>query len=105
MKYHWPGNVRELQHCIERAVILADHSEIDEHNLALQTHDSQQSQLSSGTLEEMEKQMIIATIESENGIFDGSIQLYVHDTQHLEKLAKKLENIEGVEEVARFDVH
>ena len=43
-------------------------------------------------------------IESNNGIFDGSIQLYVHDTAHLEKLTRKLENIEGVEEVARFDV-
>ena len=26
--YSWPGNVRELQHCIERAVILCDGSEI-----------------------------------------------------------------------------
>jgi GTP pyrophosphokinase len=54
---------------------------------------------------ELKVNMRSVSIESDNGIFDGSIQLYVHDTKHLEKLTKKLENIEGVEEVARFDVH
>lgn len=53
---------------------------------------------------ELKVNMRSVAIESDNGIFDGSIQLYVHDTSHLEKLTKKLENIEGVEEVARFDV-
>lgn len=53
---------------------------------------------------ELKVNMRSVSIESDNGIFDGSIQLYVHDTNHLEKLTKKLENIEGVEEVARFDV-
>lgn len=54
---------------------------------------------------ELKVNMRSVSIESDNGIFDGSIQLYVHDTKHLDMLAKKLENIEGVEEVARFDVH
>ena len=53
---------------------------------------------------ELKVNMRSVSIESDNGIFDGSIQLYVHDTKHLEKLTHKLENIEGVEEVARFDV-
>ena len=53
---------------------------------------------------ELKVNMRSVSIESDNGIFDGSIQLYVHDTTHLEKLTKKLESIEGVEEVARFDV-
>jgi DNA-binding NtrC family response regulator len=34
-EYHWPGNVRELQNCIERAVILADGSEIQPRHLNL----------------------------------------------------------------------
>jgi len=54
---------------------------------------------------ELKVNMRSVSIESDNGIFDGSIQLYVHDTKHLETLTKKLESIEGVEEVARFDVH
>jgi len=33
--YHWPGNVRELQNVIERAVILADSSEVAALQLAL----------------------------------------------------------------------
>lgn len=54
---------------------------------------------------ELKVNMRSVSIESDNGIFEGSIQLYVTDTQHLEKLVKKLENIEGIEEVARFDIH
>jgi DNA-binding NtrC family response regulator len=65
MNYPWPGNVRELQHCIERAVILADKTEIDENNLALNSPVQQTSNVSIQTFEEMEKQMIIASIEKE----------------------------------------
>ena len=54
---------------------------------------------------ELKVNMRSVSIESENGIFDGSIQLYIHDTKHLDILTKKLENIEGIVEVARFDVH
>ncbi len=54
---------------------------------------------------ELRVNMRSVSIESDNGIFEGSIQLYVQDTKHLLKLTKRLENIEGVEEVVRFDVH
>ena len=66
MDYPWPGNVRELQHCIERAVILADKDEIDENNLALNSQVQQAGSFSNQTFEEMEKQMIIASIEKEH---------------------------------------
>src|SRR5262249_48232120 len=32
-QYDWPGNVRELEHCIERAVVMSEGSEIDESDL------------------------------------------------------------------------
>jgi len=67
MEYRWPGNVRELQHCIERAVILADKSEINENNLALNSHIQQNNNISFQTFEEMEKQMILVSIEKEKG--------------------------------------
>ena len=54
---------------------------------------------------ELKVNMRSVSIESDNGIFDGTIQLYVQNTKHLEILTKKLENIQGVEEVARFDIH
>jgi DNA-binding NtrC family response regulator len=67
MDYPWPGNVRELQHCIERAVILADKSEIDENNLALSSRFQQPDTVTFKTFEDMEKEMIRASIEKENG--------------------------------------
>jgi len=65
--YPWPGNVRELQHCIERAVILADKSEIEENNLALSSRFQQPDTSTFKTFEEMEKEMIRASIGKENG--------------------------------------
>lgn len=44
------------------------------------------------------------TIDTDNGIFEGSIQLYVDDTSHLNKLIKKLAKIEGVESANRYDI-
>jgi DNA-binding NtrC family response regulator len=67
MDYPWPGNVREVQHCIERAVILAEKDEIEEPNLALSSQVQQAGSVSFQTFEEMENRMIIASIEKENG--------------------------------------
>ena len=41
---------------------------------------------------------------TEEGIFEGYIDLYVHDKEDLEKLIKKLSKIEGVQSVVRSDV-
>jgi GTP pyrophosphokinase len=43
------------------------------------------------------------SFRTENGIFDGEIMLYVNDTRHLDLLISKLEKVEGVVKVARFD--
>jgi len=67
LKYTWPGNVRELQHSIERAVILADKTEIDESNLALSSTPQPTNSIAFRTFDEMEKQMILASIEKERG--------------------------------------
>ena len=42
-------------------------------------------------------------IDSEEGIFDGEIKVYVNDTKHLDMLLKRLENVPGVVNVNRFD--
>ncbi len=44
------------------------------------------------------------TIASNEGIFEGEIQVYVNDTIQLEILKKKIESIDGVDQVKRFDV-
>lgn len=43
------------------------------------------------------------TVDSDNGIFEGSIMVYVNDTDHLENLIKKIKLIKGVTAVNRFD--
>ncbi len=42
-------------------------------------------------------------IDTDTGIFEGTIMLYINDTRHLDKLIQKLEIIEGVEKVTRFE--
>lgn len=52
---------------------------------------------------ELNINMRSVTIESHEGIFEGNIRLYVHDTSHLETLMRKLERVDGVFDVVRFD--
>ncbi len=67
MKYSWPGNVRELQHCMEKAVILADSQTIDEDSFNLGNNQLEEALMPNQTLEEMEKSMILGSIRKENG--------------------------------------
>ncbi len=41
------------------------------------------------------------SFNSHDGIFDGRIELFVYDTEHLEKLITRFEQIEGVQSVER----
>ncbi len=43
------------------------------------------------------------TVDSNDGIFEGIIMVYVNDTEHLENLIKKLKQVKGVTQVIRFD--
>ncbi|PST82210.1 RelA/SpoT family protein [Pedobacter yulinensis] len=43
------------------------------------------------------------TVDTNDGIFDGSIMIYVNDTEHLEKLISDLMRVKGVTGVTRFD--
>jgi len=42
------------------------------------------------------------SFESNDGVFEGKIMLYVYDTEHLDKLITKFEQIEGVKSVVRI---
>lgn len=53
--------------------------------------------------EELKVNMSSIAFRSDQGIFDGEIMLYVNDTRHLDILIKKLEKVEGVVKVVRFD--
>lgn len=53
--------------------------------------------------EELKVNMSSIAFNTDRGIFRGEIMLYVNDTRHLEMLISKLEKVEGVVSVARFD--
>ncbi len=52
---------------------------------------------------ELKINMRAMTINTEGGIFEGEIQLYVEDTSHLDLMIRKLENVEGVLNVSRHN--
>ena len=43
------------------------------------------------------------TIESKDGLFQGTIKVYVHDKDELEVLVAKIKELEGIQQVNRFD--
>jgi two-component system response regulator HydG len=73
LAYHWPGNVRELSNAVERAVVLCKGPLVEEHDLpsgvlaSLIQPESGAHNIKPGmTLQEMERHLIIATLESTN---------------------------------------
>ena len=74
MRHAWPGNVRELENVVERAVIMGRSDMISEVELpdavrALETKDGEDViDLTPGrSLKEMEREMIIRTLEEAGG--------------------------------------
>lgn len=53
--------------------------------------------------EELKVNMSSLSFNTDHGIFNGVIKLYVNDTRHLTLLISKLEKVEGVVKVSRFD--
>ncbi len=43
------------------------------------------------------------TIESKEGVFEGTIRLFVHDKEELEELVVRLKSLNGIQSVDRFD--
>ncbi len=52
---------------------------------------------------ELKVNMRSLSMETDEGIFEGNIMLYVHDKSHLDQLINKLEQVNGVERVSRYD--
>ncbi|WP_374949752.1 RelA/SpoT family protein [Mucilaginibacter sp.] len=43
------------------------------------------------------------TVDSDNGIFEGSLMVYVNDTEHLDNLIRNLKMVKGITGVTRYD--
>lgn len=52
---------------------------------------------------ELKVNMRSISIDSNEGLFEGTIMLFVHDTEHLTKLMAKLKHVNGILSVTRID--
>jgi GTP diphosphokinase / guanosine-3',5'-bis(diphosphate) 3'-diphosphatase len=52
---------------------------------------------------ELKVNMRSIMFDSEDGIFQGKIMVYVHDTRHLDTLINKLNKVNGIVSATRFD--
>jgi guanosine-3',5'-bis(diphosphate) 3'-pyrophosphohydrolase len=52
---------------------------------------------------ELKVNMRSITIDTDGGMFEGQIMLFVHDTRHLDILIEKLKKVSGIVNVVRFD--
>jgi DNA-binding NtrC family response regulator len=68
-QYNWPGNVRELQHALERAVILCENNflEPDDFMLTSSSKRSDEFELETYNLEDIEKQIITKVLKQHQG--------------------------------------
>jgi DNA-binding NtrC family response regulator len=73
LAYPWPGNVRELENVIERAVALAELSELTPEDLPPQVLERRSAEIVAGalvrnlTLAELEREYIMRVLEAEGG--------------------------------------
>jgi DNA-binding NtrC family response regulator len=65
LQYNWPGNIRELSHVMERAVLLAEHNEIDEFSYI--GDETSQNRLTEMTLAEAEEWLVRRALDSYPG--------------------------------------
>lgn len=63
-RYAWPGNIRELENCLHAAVLLTPGDTIRPEHLSL---DENTPSISPGSFREMEKQLIVETLERVGG--------------------------------------
>ena len=90
LKHSWPGNVRELQHCIERAIVLGDKTELAAEDIRLEdsvvvsgasSSDSSSSSSSSSVnidslnLQTLEREAIKRAISLSNGNLTQAAEL------------------------------
>ena len=81
LKHSWPGNVRELQHCIERAIVLGDKTELAAEDIRLEDSvvvsgsSSSSVNIDSLNLQTLEREAIKRAISLSNGNLTQAAEL------------------------------
>lgn len=80
LKHNWPGNVRELQHCIERAIVLGDKTELAAEDIRLEdsvavSAASSSVNIDSLNLQTLEREAIKRAISLSNGNLTQAAEL------------------------------
>ena len=52
---------------------------------------------------EMRINISALTIESREGLFEGTIKVFVHDKEELDELVDRLKQLNGIQSINRFD--
>jgi DNA-binding NtrC family response regulator len=95
MDYNWPGNVRELENAMERAMVTCRGQELTEGDFSFLAQNGLASKAwvapSGMTLQEMEKQLIVATIERTGGNIKESAAILGIDRSTMYEKSKRYE--------------
>ena len=79
LKHSWPGNVRELQHCIERAIVMGDKTELAAEDIRLEdsvvASGSSSVNIDSLNLQTLEREAIKRAISLSNGNLTQAAEL------------------------------
>lgn len=94
--YSWPGNIRELEHCMERSILLANGSTINEVSFLSENEKIMASdnfiEFQIKPLKEMEKEYILKVLKMCNGRISGpngaAVKLEIPSTTLISKMQK-----------------